>query len=157
MSDKNKIAEQIREIQKAHLQARVQELRNEIPKYENLYFGHTYYGIWEPKAILMQLNIKTILHNDACYCSNEEQLNLFLVYKSLTVEQAFFGCEVLYTPHQIDNAVFRGPDWYFVEGFPEDRDGPGYWKLVTLGEKKSEFQKYCAEYEGLVDFDQYGK
>lgn len=137
--------------QKEYLQAKLQQLQNEIPKYENLYFGHTYYGIWEPKAILRELQTKTILHKDGCYCSNEEQLNLFLVYKSLTVEQAFCGCEII--PTQIDKYTFRGPDWYFVEGYPEDRDGPGYWKLVTLNEKKVEFKKWCSEYEDLVDYD----
>lgn len=139
--------------QKAYLQSKLQQLHNEIPKYENLYFGHTYYGIWEPKAILTELNIKTIMHDGACYCSNEEQLNLFLVYKSLTVEEAYFGCEILYTPVQIDKHTFRGPDWYFVEGYPEDRDGPGYWHLVTLSEKKDDFKKWCSEYEQLIDYD----
>lgn len=138
--------------QKEYLQAKLQQLQNEIPKYENLYFGHTYYGIWEPKAILAELQIKTILHNGACYCSNEEQLNLFLVYKSLTIDSAVWGCEIRYTPRQINKHAFRGPDWYFVEGYPEERDGPGYWELVTLSEKKIEFQKWCFEYESLVDF-----
>ena len=139
--------------QKEYLQAKLQRLQNEIPKYENLRFGYTYYGIWEPKAILMQLNIQTILHNGACYCSNEEQLNLFLVYKSLTIDSPAWGCEIRYTPRQINKHTFRGPDWYFVEGYPEDRDGPGEWELVTLNEKKAEFKKWCAEYENLVDYD----
>ena len=138
--------------QKEYLQAKWQQLKNEIPKYEDLYFGHTYYGTWEPKVILSELNKKTILHKDACYCCNEEQLNLFLVYKSLMLERTFFGCEVIYVPVQIDNHIFRGPDWYFIEGYPAEKEGPGYWQLVTLSEKKMEFQKWCFEYESLVDF-----
>lgn len=47
---------------------------------------------------------------------------------------------------EMERDEFRGPDWYFFDGYFADRNGPGRWWFETLFEKKEKFKQFCDEY-----------
>ena len=42
---------------------------------------------------------------------------------------------------------YEGPDWYFLEGRPADREGPSTYRLESLSFKKRKFKEFCMQYD----------
>ena len=77
----------------------------------------------------------------AAYCATEEQLDTYLAYLHSAHTNGLNYDEL----DIVKNTNFRGPDWYFLEGYPGDRDGPSDWRIETLSEKKEKFDAFVNE------------
>lgn len=44
---------------------------------------------------------------------------------------------------------YEGPDIYFFEGEPENREGPSTYRLESLTFKKRQFEEFCEKFDFL--------
>lgn len=82
---------------------------------------------------------------ESAYISSQDEFDL---YFAMCVKGK---SSIINGPEDFGMTYYRGtPDWYFVEGEGESREGPSTLCFVTLEEKKEDFNAFVKELDEIT-------